>query len=213
MSLQGDDTTRNLNDQNKDICIQDDADHDYVTPGLMSEESDVNSKLVINMGYCIGYTAVWGLGTWQTAWSLGSNANTTAIFAAKLEWDKDEALFFNTIISSASIIGLAVGSLLGGSLLKYGRRKPVIIAQLICIFAAAISMYLHTSTLTISKFLGGIGAGFQNVVFGKNITETIPVSVMSSFAMAHNASICIGLMVCYFMGAVLPDPTNQEATK
>ena len=165
------------------------------------------------MRYCVGYTIVWGFGTWQTSWTLASNGNTTAIFAAKLDWTKDEALLYNAIISSAAIVGATIGSLVGGYLLKLGRRRPVIIAQLVCIVASAIGMIPHTSTLTICRFLLGVGAGFQNVAFGKLVTETIPISVMSYFAMAHNASICVGLMVVFFLGSVLPDPDDLEANK
>ena len=66
-------------------------------------------------------------------------------------------------------------------------------------------MVLHEATLTISRLLVGIGAGFMNIIFGKSITENIPLSVMSSFAMGHNALMCIGLQVVYLLGAVLPD--------
>ena len=82
----------------------------------------------INMGYCLWYTIVAGLGTFQTSFSLTGNANTTPIFQAKFGWDKDEKLFYNTLFSAASVIGIAVGSFLGGSLLRLGRRKTAIIS-------------------------------------------------------------------------------------
>lgn len=152
-----DDTERHLEPKNadEDECIEEVFDNSKKTSVV-----DPSDKLSINMGYCFAYCAVWGLGTWQTAWALGGNGNTTAIFAAKLDWDKDDTIFYNTIISSAAIVGIAIGSLAGGKLLQYGRRKPVIIAQLICILAAFISMFLHVSTLTIGRLLLGIGAGF-----------------------------------------------------
>jgi len=69
------------------------------------------------MWYCFWYTAVGGLGTWQTSWAITGNANTTAVFSAKFDWDEDEAIFYNTIISTAAIIGITVGSFMGGTLL------------------------------------------------------------------------------------------------
>ena len=115
------------------------------------------------------------------------------------------------MINTASVLGIAIGSFLGGSLLKLGRRKTVIISQLICIIGAAITMVMHESTLIIGKFLLGLGAGSENVVYGKLITETIPASIMSSFAMSHNASICLGFFTVFFMSAVLPESDNVQA--
>lgn len=60
--------------------------------------------------------------------AMAGNTNTTAIFEAKFGWDKDDAILYNTIISSAGIIGLTIGSILGGSLLGLGRRRTIIIA-------------------------------------------------------------------------------------
>ena len=74
-------------------------------------------------------------------------------------------------------------------------------------------MITLTSTLTIGRILVGIGAGIHNVAFSKLINETIPASVMSSFAMATNASTCIGFMVVFFLGGVLPDPKDVEANR
>ena len=96
-------------------------------------------------------------------------------------------------------------------MLKLGRRRTVIISQLICIIGAGITMVMHESTLIIGKFLLGLGAGSENVVYGKLIVETIPASVMSSFAMSHNVSICIGFVVVFFMNAVLPESDNFQA--
>jgi len=74
-------------------------------------------------------------------------------------------------------------------------------------------MVTLTSTLSLGRFLLGVGAGIHNVAFSKLINETIPTSVMSSFAMATNASTCIGFMVVFFLGAVLPDPEDLQANK
>ena len=119
----------------------------------------MRDKLKVNICYCVLYTACWGFGCWQTTYTLAGNANTTKIFEAKFEWDKDQAIMYNTIISSAGIAGLFIGSFLGGALLARGRRKTVIIAQTMSIIAALISMFPHEATLSIGRVLLGIGAG------------------------------------------------------
>lgn len=129
------------------------------------------------MGYCLAYTIVLGIGAWQTSWTANGNTNTTPIFEAKLEWDKDEAILYNTIISTAGMLGITIGSFLGGSILKFGRRRAVIISQSISMIGALISMFTTESTLTIGRLLLGTGGGCMNVTLGKLITENIPQSI------------------------------------
>ena len=74
------------------------------------------------MCYCFFFTACWGLSVFQTTFSLVSNTNTTPIFEAKFGWDKDETIVNNSIISAAAIVGLTIGSFLGGAIIPKGRR-------------------------------------------------------------------------------------------
>jgi len=73
------------------------------------------------------------------------------------------------------------------------------------IVAAAISMVTHTFMLSLGRLILGIAAGVMNVAFGKMINETIPSHLVSTYAMAHNGSICIGFIVCFGLAAFLPD--------
>ena len=75
------------------------------------------------MGYIWLYTLVWGFPTFYTSFALTGNANTTNVFKAKYEWDDDETKLMNTIITSAGVIGMAIGSFTGGSVIKLGRRN------------------------------------------------------------------------------------------
>ena len=51
---------------------------------------------------------------------------TTQIFEAKLGWDDDETILYNTIINSSGVIGMIPGSIIGGMLIKKGRRRAAI---------------------------------------------------------------------------------------
>ena len=135
-------SARKLNEKEKEpetpLAFQDFNDHDYDSPSLsltkrlslskQMSQDEINQKLDINMSYCFWYTIVFGIGTWQTSWATTGNANTVPVFEAKFGWTKDETMLYNTIISTAGIIGITVGSFLGGVLLKFGRRRIVIIS-------------------------------------------------------------------------------------
>ena len=136
------------------------------------------------------------------------------MFQAKFDWSEDETILYNTIISSAAIIGIAIGSFIGGgSLKKLGRRKTALLGNALAIVSSAICMIGTTGLLTIGRLLLGVSAGIANVVFGKMITENMPEKLVSKFAMVHNASINVGLVPAFVMGALLPDPDNLEANR
>ena len=67
------------------------------------------------------------MGTWHCSWALSGNVQTAIVFEAKFNWTEDETILYNTIISSAGIIGLAAGNVIGGRLIKIGRRKAAIL--------------------------------------------------------------------------------------
>ena len=177
------------------------------------ERRDVSDLLDVNMGYLTCNALCWGFGTWHTTFALAGNVSTTSIFEAKFGWSKDETILYNTLISTSAIIGLSLGSFLGASLLTLGRRKTALIANLMAIFGSFITMIGTTPFLCIGRLFLGLAAGTTNVVFGKMITETFPQKQAAKFAMCHNASICVGLIVAFGLGALLPDSENVQELK
>ena len=165
------------------------------------------------MLYVIAYTACYGLGTWLCAWAIAGNGQTTPVFAAKFDWDKDDTIFYNTIISSQGLIGVAIGSIKGGKLIKFGRRKTAIIAHIIAMCSSAICMYDSVFCLSLGRLILGISGGLTTMVFGKSITENFSEKLSSWLGMLLNAGICTGIFVALLMGGILPDPEDIEANK
>ena len=135
------------------------------------------------------------------------------IFTAKFGWTEEEAIFYNTIISTAGIFGLMIGSILGGRMLKFGRRSMIIICQLICILGAAITMIVHPATLSGGRVILGIGAAIMNIIFGKIVCETLPPQLMGNFGMVANTALSSGLIIIFGLGGILPDQKDEEAKK
>ena len=135
------------------------------------------------------------------------------IFTAKFGWTEEEAIFYNTMISTAGIFGLMIGCILGGKMLKFGRRNTIIICQLICIFGTAITMIVHPATLIGGRVILGIGAAMMNIVFGKIVCETLPPQIMGNFGMVANTALSSGLIIIFGLGSILPDQKDEEAKK
>ena len=129
------------------------------------------------MCYTMSYVFCYALGIMHVAWAMTGNAQTTTVFEAKFGWNKDETILYNTMISSSAIVGLAIGCFAAGHLIKIGRRKGAIIANMIAIVSSAITMIGTTPFLTFGRLLLGIAAGIYNVLYGKVIVENMPTNL------------------------------------
>ena len=134
----------------------------------------------INLGFLQFYSFVLGLGVFQTSMSFAGTTQTIPIIAEKFSWSDEDVKFYNTIITSAGIFGLSMGSLLGGKTITIGRRKAALIMQLIAFTGALCTQYLHVSTLCIGRLMYGFAAGHLNIVMAKSIDETVPTKVFAA---------------------------------
>jgi len=91
-------------------------------PGFKSTDPELEPNILYIQFYCF----VLGLGVFQTSMSFAGTTQTIPLIAEKFEWGED-VKFYNTIITSAGILGLSLGSLLGGKTITIGRRKSAII--------------------------------------------------------------------------------------
>jgi len=96
------------------------------------------------------------------------------ILAVKLDWDKQENVKYSTIITSAGIVGMSFGSLLGGRFINNGRRRGALIMCAIALIGGLLQQFLTIPTLVIGRVMQGFAAGTLSIVMVKSIVETIP---------------------------------------
>ena len=82
-----------------------------------------------------------GMGNIQTGFAISGNNQTAPVIKAKFGWDKDEAVLYNTIISSAAIFGIVTGSLIGGKFIPFGRRLCLIVFNVFSALAVTMTMF------------------------------------------------------------------------
>lgn len=80
------------------------------------------------------------------------------------------------LIQMFGIIGCFIGSLFAGKVIKYGRRRAVLIFSVIGMVGCGVTMYLSIPTLFTGRFITGVNAGVGIVVMSKAIDESIPKS-------------------------------------
>ena len=117
------------------------------------------------------------------------------------------------MITSAAIIGVSIGSIAAGKIITYGRRRSALISAFLAIASSLVSLHHTVEYLTAARFLLGLSAGLFNVVFAKSMNENHPEELGSKLCMFLNVGICVGVVVAYFMGSILPDPFDYHANR
>lgn len=150
------------------------------------------------------YAISIALGTFQTGWAIFGNTQTAPVFIKKFGWNSDQSKIYITLISNSSIVGLFIGSLLGGKIVKFGRRRAILAMNAIIFIGTGISLILTIPTLLIGRFLCGCAAGVFNICTSKSIYETSPQSLSSLFEPMTNISINFAGVIALLLGLALP---------
>jgi len=63
---------------------------------------------------------------------------TFDIISVKLNWSEEEEQFASSILSSLMVFGLMIGSFAAGPLLVYGRRRAMILSNIVMIIPVTL---------------------------------------------------------------------------
>jgi len=119
----------------------------------------------------------------------------------------------NTILQSCSVIGLGVGSLLGGTMLGNGKRSKIIQYNILGLAASGASLYLEFFSICVWRFIHGFATGILVNACPKMIEETVPANVMDyGFGTSTNLCINVAIMVTLLLGLGLPPESDYAET-
>jgi len=97
---------------------------------------------------------------------------------------------------------------------KIGRRKSIMLTNLVCIIAVIPTVFENIYMIIIGKFFFGLSAGGLIVSSSIYLNETVPAEHSSAFGFTTNFGVITGIMTCLLMGIGLPDPeTDVQAAK
>ena len=109
------------------------------------------------------------------------------------------------MISSAAITGLVIGSFAAGPLLKAGRRKAIILMNVIACLGVIPTLFLNIWAILVGKFVFGLASGTIIVASSIYLNETVPVEKSSTFDFTTNFGVILGITICLSLGLGLPD--------
>jgi len=116
-------------------------------------------------------------------------------------------------MSSSSILGILIGSLLGSKLTEHNRRKVLITSNLIAILATSMTMVFNVFMICAGRLIFGVCCGIFTATGSKMLDETVPVSHIKLFGTATNIFLSAGVTTAMCLGIILPDEDDTAALK
>ena len=124
--------------------------------------------------------------------------------AGTLNWGSNTSLYIN-LFSTLLAIGTFIGCTLTGKLMDYfGRRKTLIITDLLYIIGSIILVMPATVCFGIGRFLEGIALGFFATLGPVYLGESTPVEMMPKVGPILYVFSGVGMITAYAFGLMLP---------
>ena len=108
-----------------------------------------------------------------------------------------------------AVAGLMVGSLVGGRLIVYGRRRATLLTQCLAVIGSLCTCFKNLPLICFGRFALGCVGSCSTLIMGKSICETLPMHKIASYGMLTNIFINGGLAFCFALGLLIPtDPAD-----
>lgn len=113
---------------------------------------------------------------------------------------------YQTLLSSSSVAGIAIGALAGGSLIAGGRKRMVILFNFVALVGVVLSLINNFTLMCVGRLIFGFASGVFVVAGSKMLDETIPAHLMDhGYGASTNLAINVFIMVSMLMGLGMPD--------
>jgi len=109
------------------------------------------------------------------------------------------------------VLGMALGAVGGGVLMKIGRRKAIFVACGIGMIGILTTQNFNFTSLMIGRFIYGYSVGLFSSICPRVLEETSPPHIYESVAATFCFSQTIGTISAYSLGSLLPADTDTDA--
>jgi MFS family permease len=155
-----------------------------------------------------------GLSSLNFGVGLAGSGNVSPILAVQFGWSDEEITSKSTLLQTCSILGIAIGSIFGGTIVKMGKRKTILMFNPLAIVGSLISIVPIFEVICAGRFVHGFAAGVLCCAAPTIIGETVPDHLMDyGFGVSTNLIIMFGVMVYMLLGAGIPDEAEWETTQ
>lgn len=131
------------------------------------------------------------IGSFSVGFTLGGYNTAGIVVEAQKDWEH----IYTVLITSSSVLGLMMGSLLCDKFLKYGRMKTAQLANALIIVSVVPQMWLTVPGLMFGRLLLGFGGGLSIVSTSVFMSETVPALKLGIYGTSVNTGIVTGILV------------------
>jgi sugar porter (SP) family MFS transporter len=167
------------------------------------------SKLLLNTPeykienvWKLALNASWG--SFVFGYTIGVFTSIQDNVSAALGWGGDKDLyitFFSAMPSFGAMFGALISAVLGR---KYGRRKALMITDIISIIGTGIIMIPYTYAFGLGRFVTGFAAGSFACLVPLYVNEIAPLEVGGKIGGIIQFQVTFGIVVSYAVALILP---------
>ena len=118
-----------------------------------------------------------------------------------LGWDADKKTIYISVLAAIVPSGNLIGAFIMGKIASIiGRRKSMIIYDVLALLGLSIQMIANTYSLIVGRFLAGMGNGGFMVIVPLYIKEFTPAKYKGIGSAAFNISFQLGLVTSFALG-------------
>ena len=135
----------------------------------------------------------------QYGYCLASWDSINEVYSTYHKWgDRTDNL--ETIVTSVTVAGTAVGALGSGSVIWIGKRKCMLYTGFIVIVSNFLCLFPNWYCLVIGRFFYGICGGSYTVFGSRYISETAPTEIRGPAGSMTQISITFGILIALIVG-------------
>ena len=168
--------------------------------------SDPTPKFIV----ILAISMMAAVGGFLFGYDTGVIAGAHELIAKEWKLDGTWGVFMIEVITSAVLVGAAIGALSGGKIADlFGRRRANMLAGVIFL-VAAISLALSPSPAWIifNRVFIGLGVGLASAVGPLYISETSPPKYRGAMISLFQMAIVIGILVAYLVDLAFTPPAD-----
>ena len=103
------------------------------------------------MGLMLVYVCVMGIAIINTAHSVVGATQVVPIWITKFDWTNEQRKLWVSLILTSSTFGSTIGCLVGGSIVKHGCRRALLVIIIITCVSVSLTLIRTIPTLLIGR--------------------------------------------------------------
>jgi len=106
-----------------------------------------------------------------------------------------------------------ISAALSGSLVKYGRRKALILSAVIGIVGSGITIIQNFWAIIIGRLFYGFSVGIIAIAMPRLMEETVPSNLNGAYGGLYCLSFAFATLLAYALAVFLPPDDQEEELK